>query len=289
MRKRMLALLAMMLAVILASAGGAAWAAEETVRFPALHDGVELVGYLFLPRDVARPVPALVLMHGRAGAYSSAAKGVYTAKTLSQRHRQWAQWWADQGYAALIVDGFGPRGYPAGFGRFTYKDRPAELDETEARPQDAYAGLRYLRGRPEIAGARIGIMGWSNGGSTVLAAMARNAPGLAQLGGPEYGFRAGLALYPGCGLKDKFKTGLLPYAPTRIYAAENDDEVSSKTCLTLTERSRARGADLAAHVYPGAVHGFDDPAPARQAVPANRDATADVAVQALAFFAERLK
>ncbi|MBS4046349.1 MAG: dienelactone hydrolase family protein [Alphaproteobacteria bacterium] len=266
-----------------------ATATEETVKFASLHDNVELVGYLFLPKDTAFPAPGIVLMHGRAGAYSSAAKGVYTAKTLSQRHRQWAEWWAGQGYAALIVDGFGPRGYPAGFGRHTYKDRPAELDETEVRPQDAYAGLLYLRSRREIAGDRIGLMGWSNGGSTVLAAMADNAPGLDRIGGAAQGFRGGLALYPGCALKDKYKSGLVPYAPTRIYAAELDDEVSPKICTTLTERSRAKGADLTLQIYPGAVHGFDDPAPARQADPANSAATQDVTAKALAFFAERLK
>lgn len=268
---------------------GPARAAEETVKFTSLHDNVELVGYLFLPKDTAFPAPGIVLMHGRAGAYSSAAKGVYTAKTLSQRHRQRAEWWAGQGYAALIVDGFGPRGYPAGFGRHTYKDRPTELDETEVRPQDAYAGLLYLRSRREIAGARIGLMGWSNGGSTVLAAMADNAPGLDRIGGAAQGFRGGLALYPGCALKDKYKGGLVPYAPTRIYAAELDEEVSPKICATLTERSKARGADLVLQIYPGAVHGFDDPAPARQADPANSAATRDVTEQALAFFAARLK
>lgn len=268
---------------------GSSMAAEETVKFLSLHDTVELVGYLFLPKASAAPVPAIVLMHGRAGAYSSAAKGVYTAKTLSQRHRQWAEWWAGQGYAALIVDGFGPRGHPAGFGRFTYKDRPVELDETEARPQDAYAGLVYLRSRREVAADRVGLMGWSNGGSTVLAAMADNAPGLAGIGGATQGFRAGLALYPGCALKDKYKGGLRPYAPTRIYAAELDEEVSPKICVTLTERSRAKGADLTLQIYPGAIHGFDDPAPARQADPANRAATEDVTRQALAFFGDRLK
>ncbi|MEK9968945.1 MAG: dienelactone hydrolase family protein [Ferrovibrio sp.] len=266
-----------------------AMAAEETVSFKSLHDHVDLVGYLFLPQDMAKPVPAIVLMHGRAGAYSSAAKGIYTAKTLSQRHRQWAEWWAGQGYAALIVDGFGPRGYPAGFGRFTYKDRPGELDETEARPQDAYAGLLYLRGRREVDGGRIGLMGWSNGGSTVLATMANNAPGLERIGGATNGFRGGLALYPGCALKDKYKGGLVPYAPTRIYAAEMDEEVSPKICATLVERSRRKDADLALHVYPGAVHGFDDPGAARQANPANSAATADVTEQARQFFAARLK
>ncbi len=274
-------------AIALLAAGPAA--AQETVRFTSLHDHVDLVGYLFLPKPEHQPSPAIVLMHGRAGAYSSAAKGVYTAKTLSQRHRQWAEWWAGQGYAALVVDGFGPRGYPAGFGRHTYKDRPAELDETEARPRDAYAGLLYLRGRREIAGDRIGLMGWSNGGSTVLAAMAANAPGLDKVGGAAQGFRGGLALYPGCALKDKYKNGLVPYAPTRIYAAELDEEVSPKICATLAERSRAKGADLTLQVYPGAVHGFDDPGAARQADPANSAATRDVTEQAQAFFAARLK
>jgi dienelactone hydrolase len=264
-------------------------AAEETVTFTSLHDGVELVGYLFLPASERWPAPAIVLMHGRAGAYSSAAKGVYTAKTLSQRHRQWAEWWAGQGTAALIVDGFGPRGHPAGFGRHSYKDRPAELDETEARPQDAYAGLLYLRSRREIAGDRVGLMGWSNGGSTVLAAMAANAPGLDKIGGAAKGFRGGLSLYPGCALKDKYKGGLQPYAPTRIYAAELDEEVSPKICATLTDRSRAKGADLTLQVYPGAVHGFDDPGAARQANPANSAATQDVTQRALDFFTARLK
>lgn len=268
---------------------GQAVATEETVKFMSLHDHVELVGYLFLPKPEQQPAPAIVLMHGRAGAYSSAAKGVYTAKTLSQRHRQWAEWWAAQGTATLIVDGFGPRGYPAGFGRHSYKDRPAELDETEARPQDAYAGLLYLRSRSEVAGDRIGLMGWSNGGSTVLAAMADNAPGLEKIGGAVQGFRGGLALYPGCALKDKYKGGLMPYAPVRIYAAELDEEVSPKICATLTERSRAKGADLTLQVYPGAVHGFDDPGRDRQASPANAAATQDVTAQARAFFAARLK
>jgi dienelactone hydrolase len=277
----------LVVAIALLAAGPAA--AQETVTFRSLHDHVELAGYLFLPKDTAPPAPAIVLMHGRAGAYSSAAKGVYTAKTLSQRHRQWAEWWAGQGYAALIVDGFGPRGYPAGFGRHSYKDRPAELDETEARPQDAYAGLLYLRGRREIAGDRIGLMGWSNGGSTVLAAMAAHAPGLEKVGGAAQGFRGGLALYPGCALKDKYKGGLVPYAPVRIYAAELDEEVSPKICATLAERSRAKGADLTLQIYPGAVHGFDDPGRERQANPANSTATQDVTQQALAFFTARLK
>src|SRR5882757_4450360 len=171
-------------------------ALPERVTFPS-HDGkTTLTGYLFLPQQRRARVPAVVMMHGRAGAYSSAAKGVYDAGTLSQRHRAWGELWAAQGYVALMVDGFGPRGYPAGFPRHSYDSRPEVLNEVTVRPLDAYGALAYLRARSEVDGARIGLQGWSNGGSATLAAMATPS---------GKGFVAALAFYPACGLKDAFK------------------------------------------------------------------------------------
>src|SRR5262245_33697625 len=85
----------------------------ERVTFPSADGRTMLIGYVFKPqgRHAAR-MPAVVMMHGRAGAYSSLAKGRYDASTLSQRHQQWGHLWAQQGYLAVLVDGFGPRGYP---------------------------------------------------------------------------------------------------------------------------------------------------------------------------------
>ena len=96
----------------------------ERVVFRSLDDArTELVGYLYSPEGVQGAAPAVVLMHGRAGAYSSLADGVYDATTLSMRHRYWARYWAERGYYALVVDGFGPRGYPGGFERGSYSER----------------------------------------------------------------------------------------------------------------------------------------------------------------------
>ena len=54
-----------------------------------------------------------------------AAGGDYSAMTLSRRQQQWGQ-----GYLAILVDGFGPRGYyPQGFPRFSYFSRPEALNE----------------------------------------------------------------------------------------------------------------------------------------------------------------
>ena len=87
----------------------------ERVSFPSADGQTTLVGYVFMPAAPSGRMPAVVMMHGRAGAYSSAAKGRYDASTISQRHRMWGALWAANGYVAVLVDGFGPRGYPAGF------------------------------------------------------------------------------------------------------------------------------------------------------------------------------
>ncbi len=85
------------------------------------------------------------MMHGRGGIYSSLANGDYRAATISRRNQEWGHLWARQGYFALLVDGFGPRGYPKGFPRFSYDQRPKELDEVSVRPLDAYGALSWLR------------------------------------------------------------------------------------------------------------------------------------------------
>jgi dienelactone hydrolase len=275
--------------LLAASAAGAQEGPPERVTFPSADRRTTLTGYVFAPtaKGDAR-APAVVMMHGRAGAYSSLAKGRYDATTLSQRHLMWGQLWAAQGYLAILVDGFGPRGYPQGFPRGSYEDRPAELDEVTVRPLDAYGALAFLRTRPDVATDRIGLMGWSNGGSAALATMAPDAPGIAEHT-PAAGFRAALSFYPGCGLKRRFDTGFKPYAPLRVLMGTADEEVSPKICQQLVERSRAQGGDIEIKLYPGAQHGFDDPGRVRQGVRANASATADAKGRAERFFAERLR
>jgi len=258
----------------------------ERVVFRSLDDArTELIGYLYSPEGVQGTAPAVVLMHGRAGAYSSLADGVFDATTLSMRHRYWARYWAERGYYALVVDGFGPRGYPGGFERGSYGERPDAVNEVTVRPLDAYGALRYLRTLPAVDDDRIGLMGWSNGGSATLATMADDKPGDMR----RLGFRAGLAMYPACGLHNRFdRTGYRPYAPVRVFMGTEDEEVSHDRCRDLIGTSRARGHAVAFTSYRGATHSFDDPGTRRQSVPANARATADVRQQAEIFFAEAL-
>ena len=258
----------------------------ERVHFGSADGKTTLAGYIFLPAlQTGGRNPAVVMMHGRAGAYSTAAKGIYDAGTLSQRHQFWGRFWAAQGYLAVLVDGFGPRGYPQGFERFSYASRPGELDEVSVRPLDAYGALAYLRSRTDVIRDRIGLQGWSNGGSATLASMAPDAPGIVSHS-PETGFRAALAFYPACGLKDHFATtGYRSYAPLRVFVGTADEEISPQVCRELL--TRATG-DVQIHFYEGATHDFDDPGRLRQNIPANVAARSDVVQQAQAFFASEV-
>lgn len=275
------------LAVRIADASAASL--PERVTFASADGRTTLVGYVFKPEAPHPPrVPAVVMMHGRAGVYSSLAKGKYDASTLSKRHQQWGRIWARQGYLAILVDGFGPRGHPSGFPRFSYDSRPDELNEVTVRPLDAYGALAYLRTRNDVIADRVALQGWSNGGSATLATMSTTARGISAPT-PSTGFRAGLALYPACGLKGQFADGIKPYAPVRVLHGSADEETSPRRCAEFVARSRAAGGDIQFQLYPGATHGFDDPSPSRQSDEANASATRDATAYAIAFFAGVLK
>lgn len=270
-----------------ASLGRAVAAAPpETIRFPSADGTTTLVGYLFRPDGKGRR-PAIVLLHGRSGPYSSRAGGVYTAATLSGRHLTWAGFWQEQGYVALLVDSFGPRGHAEGFPRGSYRERPPEVSEQTVRPLDAYGALAYLRTRADVVGDRIGLQGWSNGAMTALVTMSDNAPGIVKPTAAT-GFRAAVALYPGCNM-EHVRSRFVPYAPVLMLIAAEDDEVSPATCQQLAARSRAAGAPVEIVVYDGAEHNFDDPGRAKQAGVGNRQATADARARAARLFETALK
>lgn len=272
------------------TAPGFAADAPERVTFLSADHKTTLVGYVYMPDGAyGAHVPAVVMMHGRAGPYSSRANGVYDATTLSKRHQAWGRLWADAGYLAIMVDGFGPRGYPQGFPRFSYEARPEAVNEVTVRPLDAYGALAYLRSRPDVIRERVGYLGWSNGGSAGLVTMSLEAPGI-EHPNPTTGFAAALIFYPACGLKGQFDDdGYVPYAPVRVFHGTADQETSSARCAAFVERSRKLGGDISITLYPGAIHGFDDPSRKRQRNPANAAATEDAVAKARDFFAEHLE
>ncbi|MGY8662223.1 dienelactone hydrolase family protein [Bradyrhizobium sp. UFLA05-109] len=262
-------------------------AAPETVYFRSADGRTQLVGYLFRPQ-AAGPAPAIVLLHGRGGPYSSNVNADCTvvgpkvtspcnAATLSKRHVMWGQYWAARGYLTLLPDSFGPRGKAYGFGRFTHDDSDRDdVNEKTVRPLDAEGALAYLRSRSDVIGNQIFLQGWSNGGSTALNVMIRQGANLAA------GFRGALAFYPGCGPKALLQPTISTTAPIAMFLGASDEEVSPVLCQEAADRAGQAGSKIDVTVYPGATHDFDDPLPLHQSVAANQAALNDVQVKAIA-------
>jgi carboxymethylenebutenolidase len=252
----------------------------DTVQFQSLDGVTPLIGYVFSPATQG-PFSALVMMHGRGGVYAGNAHGRYDASTLSRRLTSWGQFWASQGYVALLVDSYSGRGHPGGLRR----PKPGgslEIDDVSVRPLDALAALRWLRQQPAIRGDRIGIMGWAGGGTAALAAI--GAEGVVrQRSQPGESFRAVVAMYPDClGLRLNGKD-YDPNAPLKIYLAGSDDEVSPLACKALVSDLVDTGHDAEQFPFRNATHDFDDPSDKSQALQANHEATEDVLKRAAKF------
>jgi dienelactone hydrolase len=224
---RRLLLLAML------TAGGAAQA--ETVVIPGYD--VALRAEYVRPQGPATRA-AIVALHGCGGPYP-------------RRDRQWAEMLTGLGHAVLFPDSFGSRGLGSQCGTRVRTVRPGTQ-----RRADALAAVAWLAERPETPPGGVVVMGWSNGGSTVLAT-AQVALPPRQAGAPSYPtglIRGFVAFYPGCAAlaRHPWKPG----APMLILHGDADDWTPVAPCRALA----AENPGLVTLVgYPGAFHDFDVP------------------------------
>jgi dienelactone hydrolase len=224
------ALAAGLLAVSLAAS-----AAGQSVNLPG--PGIELAGVLHRP-DGKGPFPAIVLLHGCGGLWGKDGRP-------TPSYTFWAEHFRSQGFVALLLDSFGPRGEKE---ICTQKQR--SISEARDRPKDAYSALTWLEGRDDVIHGHVHVMGWSNGGSTTLYAMREGAPG-AVANGPR--FRSAVAFYPGCATLAK--AAYRPMGPTLIQAGGADDWTPAKACEQLARAAQGPGIEI--DVYPGAYHAFE--------------------------------
>lgn len=235
METRLRTLLAACLALVISISAGIA-AEPIKVSIPTTDQTVQLSGYMLRP-DGKGPFPAVVALHGCGGLFRSEAQsGVF-----SSRHADWANRLLAAGYVVLFPDSFGSRNAP---GQCSVADRVAS---PKSRANDALAAARWLAGQNFVDKTRIGLMGWSNGGSTVLWAVTK------KLSPSEPDFKVAVAFYPGCRTpleKSKDK----PRLPLTILIGAADDWTPPEPCEAF---AKERGARIV--LYPDAYHGFDSP------------------------------
>jgi dienelactone hydrolase len=190
----------------------------------------------FLPVTIYRPdgegpFPFVVLLHGCGGL---------------RREAMWTGWvepWADllrgQGIGTAAVDSFGPRGV----------DQVCTGNVAAwavRRADDAYSVRAWLAEQPYVDARRIAVMGMSNGGRTVLAALRTS------LKHPDP-FAAGVALYPGC---QSDVTGAF-YAPLLVLIGRGDTVTPAGYCEEMKRAQPESAPDLNLVIYPYGPHTFD--------------------------------
>jgi dienelactone hydrolase len=210
----------------------------------------------------AGPFPFVVLLHGCGGLRAKAMWSLWV--------EAWTALFHQHGIGAAVVDSFAPRGVEqvcntGGVAAWAVR-----------RADDAYSARAWLAEQSYVDARRLAVMGMSNGGRTVLAALR------ATVEHPER-FAAGIALYPGC----QTDTGSRFNAPLLVLIGRGDATTPARFCEQMKGAQPAGAPELKLVVYPYAPHTFDMKLPDRTVLGMklgyDADATADARRQVIDF------
>jgi len=194
-------------------------------------------GYLLMPEHAGRePLPCVVACHGSLG--------------WRGHHHEHMVRWLESGIAVFRVHSFDARSVAS-----IVEDQMAVTHAMLLA--DAYRALALLARHPRIDGSRIGVSGWSLGGTVALyAAWSPIAEALAP-GGER--FAAHLPLYPAAHLRPEEKrwTG----APIRVLHGADDDYTPVHFVKDLADELQRHGVEIDVRAYPGGHHSFDSVEP----------------------------
>jgi dienelactone hydrolase len=209
--------------------------AQERVTLPSLERSgeqtIELIGFWF-GATTTKTAPAVVLLHGCGGTYNRRGE-------LSERALDYARLLNERGMHALVLDSLTPRGE-----KQLCTQRIGTRRVTQAnRRLDALGAIEWLAHRPDVDAQRIGLMGWSNGGSTVLAALnLRHAEVAHAAIQPAFA----VAFYPGC--EAELKRGFETRTKLLMLVGEADDWTPAAPCRAGRRRSKAMPARTTASI-----------------------------------------
>jgi dienelactone hydrolase len=226
-------------------------AAQETVHFDSADSDLthgaptRLDGYLFKPEG-AGPFPAIVGLNGCGGLFNRDGQ-------IVARETAWAALLNARGYVVLYPDSFGPRHVAGGCIGGTPVAEPSR-----ERARDAYGALLFLQSLAMVVGDRVGVIGWSHGGGTVMFAISKAFAGR-PTSLPKGDFRAAVAFYPGwCDVRylgPDWTTAI----PLLWLNGAVDDWTPARPCHDVIDRAVGRGATIDTKIYDGAYHDFDWP------------------------------
>ena len=192
---------------------------------------VEIHGYLFIPASGGK-FPAVVIGPGSGG------------------YKQWMQDLVarklnDVGIATLILDSFTGRGV-------TETATNQGNVPTAATVIDGFAALKALAARPEIDTTKVGITGFSRGGTVAMFTPEKKLLNAMGMQGLQYA--AHLPMYPAC--STTFEKPDHTSAPILFLMGEKDDYTPASQCAPFIDRLKLTGANVHSKIYPNAHHGW---------------------------------
>jgi dipeptidyl-peptidase-4 len=228
-----------------------------------VHDGVALNAVMIKPPnfDESKKYPVLVYTYG--GPHVQVVLNAWGGNMAL-----WNQSMAQKGYIIFSLDNRGSAG------RGHIFEEPIHYNLGAVELSDQREGVAYLKSLPYVDGERIGIWGWSYGGSMTLHAMfSVGAPFKAGFaGGPvtDWHFYDSIYTERYLGLPQQNETSYRTSSP--IDRAENlkgklliahgtdDDNVHFANTLTLIDKLIEVGKYAEVMPVPGRGHGASDPA-----------------------------
>ncbi|MGE3619976.1 MAG: dienelactone hydrolase family protein [Acidimicrobiia bacterium] len=269
-----------------------------TVTIPAeLHaQGLALPGRLFRPVGTTRATPTVFVLHGSGGLTKMPrSKRETCSPELEAQFTRWGERLAGQGYVVVMPSSYEPRGFcdmddDASRVPRTFDTGP---EINLSRIYDLEATSKWACRRAEVDCARLGLLGFSQGGTLTMlglhwqldraVAKYRDERGdrvdfpIRDLDPRRPGFRTGVAYYPGCGFDSVVPLGtststaiqdqfFAPSGLTILHGGRDDliehcsrshGKGTRQVQSARVARDLCRADTYSLTVYDDAGHGFD--------------------------------
>lgn len=204
----------------------AGWA-TETVQFRS--DAFTIPAFLAKPLNASALAPSVIVLHEWWG--------------LNDRIRDVARRFAQEGYVALAPDLYARLGSKVAKTPQEAANLMNALS-SQAVLRDLNAATRYVKTQPFVDPLRIGVVGYSMGGTFALTQAAHNSD-----------LKASVSFY---GKVPPIETFRYLLCPILYHYAGKDGWVTSQEMDRLREGLAQQGKPGEVHVYPEADHGFCD-------------------------------
>jgi dienelactone hydrolase len=207
-------------------------------------DGTQLKALILHPPGVNmdQPRPVVIALHGCGGLY--ATTGPNQGK-LNARHDGMAQLITANGYSVLLPDSFTSRGQQS----LCSQKFSVRTIKQSHRSDDVDGVLKWLNSQPWADTSKIALLGWSDGGSTVLRSTDANRNKVATRKTQP---SVAIAFYPGCA--EALTNNYRPQSALVMLLGELDDWTPPGPCIQL-----AKNVNADFYVYPDSYHDFDNP------------------------------